>query len=122
MDLPFIEKVLEMSANNIIVISAIGNDGPVYGTLNNPADQLDVIGVGGIQFNEAVSPFSSRGMTTWELPRGYGRVKPEIVAYAQNVAGSRLDVLLFFVIFCYFCYVLCFMFYVLHLNFLPPFP
>eukprot|EP00008_Paramoeba_atlantica_P013188 CAMPEP_0201477864 /NCGR_PEP_ID=MMETSP0151_2-20130828/2812_1 /ASSEMBLY_ACC=CAM_ASM_000257 /TAXON_ID=200890 /ORGANISM="Paramoeba atlantica, Strain 621/1 / CCAP 1560/9" /LENGTH=858 /DNA_ID=CAMNT_0047858729 /DNA_START=531 /DNA_END=3107 /DNA_ORIENTATION=- len=89
MDLPFIEKVWEMSANNIIVISAIGNDGPVYGTLNNPADQLDVIGVGGIQFNELVSQFSSRGMTTWELPRGYGRVKPDIVAYAQTVSGSR---------------------------------
>ena len=30
-DLPFVDKVLEMSANNIIVVSAIGNDGPVYG-------------------------------------------------------------------------------------------
>ena len=89
MDLPFIEKVWEMSANNIIVVSAIGNDGPLYGTLNNPADQLDVIGVGGIQYNEMMSPFSSRGMTTWELPRGYGRVKPDIVAYSHNVPGSR---------------------------------
>jgi hypothetical protein len=44
MDLPFVEKVMELSANNIIVVSAIGNDGPLYGTLNNPADQLDVIG------------------------------------------------------------------------------
>jgi len=34
-----------MSANNIIVVSAIGNDGPLWGTLNNPADQPDVIGV-----------------------------------------------------------------------------
>ena len=31
MDLPFVEKVWEMLANNIIVVSAIGNDGPVYG-------------------------------------------------------------------------------------------
>ena len=30
--------------------AAIGNDGPLYGTLNNPADQNDVIGVGGIDF------------------------------------------------------------------------
>lgn len=50
MDRPFVEKVWELSANNIIVISAIGNDGPLYGTLNNPADQPDVIGVGGIDF------------------------------------------------------------------------
>lgn len=27
-------------------------------------------------------------MTTWELPRGYGRVKPDIVSYGHNVRGS----------------------------------
>lgn len=91
MDLPFVEKVWEMSANNIIVVSAIGNDGPLYGTLNNPADQLDVIGVGGIDFKDRVSDFSSRGMTTWELPSGYGRVKPDIMAYSQTVKSSTID-------------------------------
>ncbi|KAL6064719.1 Membrane-bound transcription factor site-1 protease [Balamuthia mandrillaris] len=90
MDMPFIEKVWEMSANNIIVVSAIGNDGPLYGTLNNPADQLDVIGVGGITFQDTIAPFSSRGMTAWELPSGYGRVKPDIVAYGESVSGSRI--------------------------------
>ena len=48
LDRPFVEKVWELSANNVIVVSAIGNDGPLYGTLNNPADQMDVIGVGGL--------------------------------------------------------------------------
>eukprot|EP01102_Stenamoeba_stenopodia_P000320 TRINITY_DN1029_c0_g1_i2.p2 TRINITY_DN1029_c0_g1~~TRINITY_DN1029_c0_g1_i2.p2 ORF type:complete len:509 (+),score=136.11 TRINITY_DN1029_c0_g1_i2:258-1784(+) len=91
MDIPFVEKVWEMSANNIIVVSAIGNDGPLYGTLNNPADQADVIGVGGIDFSDKMASFSSRGMTTWELPLGYGRVKPDIVAYGQSVSGSRLS-------------------------------
>lgn len=85
------EKVLELSANNIIVISAIGNDGPLYGTLNNPADQPDVIGVGGLDFKNQLSPFSSRGMTTWELPHGYGRVKPDILAFGQSVIGSSLN-------------------------------
>ena len=36
-----------------------------YSTLNNPADQMDVIGVGGISFDEQIARFSSRGMTTW---------------------------------------------------------
>mmetsp|Transcript_42834 Transcript_42834/g.71281 ORF Transcript_42834/g.71281 Transcript_42834/m.71281 type:complete len:1139 (+) Transcript_42834:55-3471(+) len=90
MDRPFVEKVWEMSANNIIVVSAIGNDGPLYGTLNNPADQADVIGVGGIDFDDSIAPFSSRGMTTWELPSGYGRPKPDLVAYGRNVYGSRI--------------------------------
>lgn len=57
------------------MISAIGNDGPLYGTLNNPADQNDVIGVGGIDYNDKIASFSSRGMSTWELPRGTGRSK-----------------------------------------------
>ena len=40
-------------------------------TLNNPGDQMDVIGVGGINFEDQIAKFSSRGMTTWELPQGY---------------------------------------------------
>lgn len=90
-DRPFVDKVWELSANGVIVVSAIGNDGPLYGTLNNPADQPDVIAVGGINRDNRMSPFSSRGMTTWELPRGYGRVKPDVVAYAQRLQGSRID-------------------------------
>lgn len=39
---------------------------PTYSrTLNNPADQMDVIGVGGIDFEDNIARFSSRGMTTW---------------------------------------------------------
>lgn len=56
-----------MSANKVIMVSAIGNDGPLYGTLNNPGDQMDVIGVGGINFEEKIAKFSSRGMTV--IPR-----------------------------------------------------
>ena len=49
------------------MVSAIGNDGPLYGTLNNPADMMDVIGVGGINFEDEIARFSSRGMTTWVI-------------------------------------------------------
>ncbi|RWS25436.1 membrane-bound transcription factor site-1 protease-like protein [Leptotrombidium deliense] len=90
MDHPFVDKVWELTANNVIMVSAIGNDGPLYGTLNNPADQLDVIGVGGIQFEDQIAKFSSRGMTAWELPSGYGRVKPDIVTYGSSVRGSSI--------------------------------
>uniref|UniRef100_T1JW54 Membrane-bound transcription factor site-1 protease n=2 Tax=Tetranychus urticae TaxID=32264 RepID=T1JW54_TETUR len=90
MDHPFVDKVWELTANNIIMISAIGNDGPLYGTLNNPADQMDVIGVGGINFDDQIARFSSRGMTTWELPAGNGRVKPDIVTYGSAVRGSSI--------------------------------
>nr|XP_054748279.1 membrane-bound transcription factor site-1 protease-like [Lytechinus pictus] len=90
MDHPFVDKVWELTANKVIMVSAIGNDGPLYGTLNNPADQMDVIGVGGINFEDSIAKFSSRGMTTWELPGGYGRLKPDIVTYGSAVRGSGL--------------------------------
>ncbi|XP_059634967.1 subtilisin-like protease SBT6.1 isoform X2 [Cornus florida] len=91
LDLPFVEKVWELTANNIIMVSAIGNDGPLYGTLNNPADQSDVIGVGGIDYSDHIASFSSRGMSTWEIPHGYGRVKPDIVAYGREIMGSKIS-------------------------------
>ncbi|XP_037032853.1 membrane-bound transcription factor site-1 protease-like isoform X3 [Bradysia coprophila] len=90
LDHPFVDKVLELTANKVIMISAIGNDGPLYGTLNNPGDQSDVIGVGGMNFEETIAKFSSRGMTTWELPNGYGRLKPDIVTYGSQVKGSNV--------------------------------
>jgi len=68
-------QVWEITSAGILMVSAIGNDGPLYGTLNNPADQNDVLGVGGIDYSDAIASFSSRGMSTWELPRGYGRAK-----------------------------------------------
>ncbi|XP_037086753.1 LOW QUALITY PROTEIN: membrane-bound transcription factor site-1 protease-like [Pollicipes pollicipes] len=90
MDQPFVDKVWELTANGVIMVSAIGNDGPLYGTLNNPADQWDVIGVGGINFEDQMARFSSRGMTTWKLPAGYGRVKPDVVTYGSAVRGSNV--------------------------------
>ena len=59
----FIDKIHEVSANGITIVSAIGNDGPIYGTSSNPADMLEVIGVGGIDYYNHLSLFSSRGMT-----------------------------------------------------------
>jgi len=90
LDQPFVDKVLEITSNGIIMISAIGNDGPLYGTLNNPADQMDVIGVGGIDDHNNIASFSSRGMTTWELTVGSGRVKPDVMAYSKDVTGSKI--------------------------------
>merc|ERR1712038_1888591 len=67
MDQPFVDKVWELTANH-----------------------MDVIGVGGINFEDQIARFSSRGMTTWELPAGYGRLKPDIVTYGSAVRGSNL--------------------------------
>jgi subtilisin family serine protease len=47
--------------------------------------------VGGIDEWDNLASFSSRGMSTWELPTGYGRVKPDVVAYGKDVHGSRIQ-------------------------------
>lgn len=55
LDMPFLEKLWEVSANGIVVVSAAGNDGPLYGTHNNPADMSSVISVGGIEWDSTLS-------------------------------------------------------------------
>ena len=30
-------------------------------------------------------------MSTWELPLGYGRSKPDVMAYGRDVQGSRIE-------------------------------
>jgi membrane-bound transcription factor site-1 protease len=91
MDRPFVEKVMEVVSSGIIMISAIGNDGPLWGTLNNPADMNSVIGVGGLgSIPDTLARFSSRGMTTWELPGGYGRVKPDVATFSTKLFGPDL--------------------------------
>lgn len=52
---------------------------------------MDVIGVGGINWDDQIARFSSRGMTTWELPYGYGRIKPDLVIYGSGVRASALQ-------------------------------
>lgn len=86
-DNPFTEKIDELAAHGIIAVSAIGNDGPLWGSLNNPGDMMPVVGVGGVEPNGRIASFSSRGMTTHELDQSYGRVKPDIVAYARSLVA-----------------------------------
>lgn len=88
-DIPFTDKIRELSANGVIVVSAVGNDGPLWGSIFSPADQMDVISVGGWGGGEKVAAFSSRGMTTSEVSTGgMGRVKPDILSQSMSVYSS----------------------------------
>lgn len=86
-DAPFADKVREVAAAGITIVSAIGNDGPTWGTLNSPADMVEVVGVGGTEAKapETVAPFSSRGKS---LAEGVGRWKPDVTAPATGVLGA----------------------------------
>lgn len=96
-DHPFVEKVWELTANGIIMISAIGNDGPLYGTLSNPADQMDVIGVGGINFDDQIAKFSSRGMTS-KVFSFFGRlISREFALQSECLSFVQKDCQLFWI-------------------------
>ena len=67
----------------------LGNDGPLWGSILNPADQADVLSVGGWNNVNQVASFSSRGMTTMEAyTGGMGRVKPDVLAPSVAVYSS----------------------------------
>lgn len=91
-DNPFIDKINEMTENGITVVSSIGNDGPEQGTLNNPADMNNVIGVGSVNKSKKnIAHFSSRGITTWNLLKGVGIVKPDIITLGEKVSGLDMN-------------------------------
>lgn len=47
---------------------------------------MEVLAVGGLNSDGETIPFySGRGMTTWELSYGMGRVKPDIVTYSHDL-------------------------------------
>ena len=54
-----------------------------------PCRPEHVIGVGGIDYEDNIAVFSSRGMSTWELPRGYGRAKVRTRSLAAVASVSH---------------------------------
>ena len=78
--MPFIEKIDELTAAGVVVISAIGNDGPTQGTAESPGNLINVIGVGSLSENfEKVATFSSRGMSKSAVNFGIGVPKPDVL-------------------------------------------
>lgn len=62
----------------IVVVNAMGNEGPGPTSLWMPADAFNILSVGAVYPDSTVAPFSSRG------PTYDGRIKPEVCA--QGVA------------------------------------
>ena len=69
----------------IIIVTAMGNEGPGESTLWSPADAEGVISVGSVDSELNPSYFSSRG------PTADGRVKPDIMAPGQNCALASIS-------------------------------
>ena len=90
-DNPFIEKIEELTAAGVIIVSAIGNDGPTQGSAESPADMPSVIGVGSLSYNfDRVATFSSRGMSKKSLQVSIGLPKPDVLLPGESVLGLSL--------------------------------
>ena len=52
------------SSKNVLVVAAAGNDGPYAGSIDFPAANQEVVGVGALDVNKVVSDWSSRGVNS----------------------------------------------------------
>ncbi|OGE77667.1 MAG: hypothetical protein A2751_00575 [Candidatus Doudnabacteria bacterium RIFCSPHIGHO2_01_FULL_46_14] len=58
------DAVVYASGKNVLVIAAAGNDGPYTGSIDYPAANKEIVGVGALDANKAVSDWSSRGINS----------------------------------------------------------
>jgi subtilisin family serine protease len=78
---------VEAQRRGVVVVTAMGNDGPSPGTIIAPADADSIIAVGAVNYEKGVAGFSSRG------PSSDQRIKPDVCApgvsvYCANKAGA----------------------------------
>ena len=66
----------------MLIVTAMGNDGPAPSTLIAPADGKRVVAVGATDWAGTPMPFSSRG------PTGDGRIKPDVSARGLVVTAA----------------------------------
>jgi len=77
-------QVRELARAGITIVSGVGNSGPGWGSLLNPADDALVIGVSALlPSGRKLAPYASRGPTLWELPHGAGRMGVDVAALGE---------------------------------------
>jgi len=71
----------DLVAVDVLVVGAIGNDGP--GTVQVPACMPQVLSVGAVDWNLVVAPFSGGGVSSFTPD-----VQPDIIGYGVDVLSS----------------------------------
>ncbi|HEY3717863.1 MAG TPA: S8 family serine peptidase [Jatrophihabitantaceae bacterium] len=74
-----------LRAAGILPVFAAGNNGPLAGTVQSPANLPEAFAVGGTDNSDAVYPYSSRGPSTCA-----GATAPQVVAPATDIRTSDL--------------------------------
>jgi subtilisin family serine protease len=76
--LPITQATAIAAGRGILVVTAVGNEGPGASSLIAPADGDSLLAVGAVSFSGSIVDFSSRG------PTGDGRIKPDVTALGWN--------------------------------------
>ena len=84
----FVQPVKNMIAAGVIPVFAIGNFGPNAGSTASPGNIPDVIGVGAVDQQNNVAPYSSRGPVNWTGGYSGSFVKPDLVAPGDKITSS----------------------------------
>ena len=88
-DEPLNQAILKAWQAGILVVAAMGNDGPDWGTVGSPANNPYVLSVGAVtdswtadtRNDDYIPDFSSRG------PTPAGHIKPDVVAPGGHITG-----------------------------------
>ena len=102
-DTPLREAVQYAASAGVVLTAAVGNDGAGTSTLSYPAAYPEVIGVGALDENGQVAPFSTRnesvaisapGASVWSLsylyPNAYGKSRGTSYAVPMVTAAAAL--------------------------------
>lgn len=78
-------------SKNVLVVAAAGNDGPYDGSIDYPAANADVIGVGALDPNLIVTDWSSRGLNSQSLAYVKEDKDIEFAAPGANIESTWKD-------------------------------
>ncbi len=84
----FVVPVKNMLKAGVVPVFAIGNFGPTAGSTGSPGNIPDVIGVGAVDQNNQVAPFSSRGPVAWSGAYSGTFTKPDVAAPGVAITSS----------------------------------
>ncbi len=78
-------KVDAWDSLGVLIVAAIGNDGPLASTTTSPGNVLSAFGVGAVNGADSIASFSSRGPIVWS---GTSYKKPDICAPGVIITSS----------------------------------
>ncbi|MEK9157969.1 MAG: S8 family serine peptidase [Patescibacteria group bacterium] len=85
------EAVAYATEQGVMVISAVGNDGPYVGSLDYPASQLDVVSVGSVDSLLNVPTWSARGGNLASTSYSKQAGDLEFVAPGVNIESTSIN-------------------------------